>query len=107
MAPLRLARGVQNKVLEAMSMAVPVVASPQAAQGIGEVGADTLTVAEGAAATVKAVCKLLGDPAAARAMGKRAAAWVRQRFRWEAMYAVADRVLAEALTRKRPTAAAP
>jgi glycosyltransferase involved in cell wall biosynthesis len=33
-APLRLARGVQNKVLEAMSMARPVVATPQATEGI-------------------------------------------------------------------------
>lgn len=33
-APLRLARGVQNKVLEAMAMAIPVVATPQALQGI-------------------------------------------------------------------------
>ncbi|MGA7949646.1 MAG: TIGR03087 family PEP-CTERM/XrtA system glycosyltransferase [Thiobacillaceae bacterium] len=42
-APLRLARGVQNKVLEAMSMARPVVASPQATEGISaEVGLDLL-----------------------------------------------------------------
>ena len=33
-APLRIARGVQNKVLEAMAMARPVVATPQAAEGI-------------------------------------------------------------------------
>jgi sugar transferase (PEP-CTERM/EpsH1 system associated) len=33
-APLRMARGVQNKVLEAMAMARPVVASPQATAAI-------------------------------------------------------------------------
>jgi hypothetical protein len=33
-APLQIARGVQNKVLEAMAMAKPVVASPQAVAGI-------------------------------------------------------------------------
>src|SRR5262249_13933678 len=33
-APLRIARGVQNKVLEAMAMARPLVASPQAVDGI-------------------------------------------------------------------------
>ena len=32
--PLRIARGIQNKVLEAMAMAKTVVASPQAAEGI-------------------------------------------------------------------------
>lgn len=33
-APLRIARGVQNKVLEAMAMAKPVIATPQAMEGI-------------------------------------------------------------------------
>jgi hypothetical protein len=33
-APLRIARGIQNKVLEAMAMATPVVVSPQALEGI-------------------------------------------------------------------------
>lgn len=33
-APLRIARGVQNKVLEAMALARPVVASPQALEGL-------------------------------------------------------------------------
>ena len=40
-APLRIARGVQNKVLEAMAMARPVIASAQAAEGIrAEAGRD-------------------------------------------------------------------
>ena len=33
-APLRIARGIQNKVLEAMAMGRPVVASPQAFEGV-------------------------------------------------------------------------
>jgi sugar transferase (PEP-CTERM/EpsH1 system associated) len=33
-APLRIARGVQNKVLEAMASGVPVVARPEAVQGL-------------------------------------------------------------------------
>jgi hypothetical protein len=42
-APLRIARGVQNKVLEAMAMARPVVATAQAAEGIrAEAGRDFL-----------------------------------------------------------------
>ncbi|MBW8897819.1 MAG: TIGR03087 family PEP-CTERM/XrtA system glycosyltransferase, partial [Massilia sp.] len=36
-APLRIARGIQNKVLEAMAMATPVVVSPQALEGIDAV----------------------------------------------------------------------
>ena len=35
-APFRIARGVQNKVLEAMAAGVPVVARPEAVQGLGD-----------------------------------------------------------------------
>lgn len=46
-APLRMARGVQNKVLEAMAMARPVLASPQAAEGIdAKVGSELLVAAD-------------------------------------------------------------
>ncbi|MBW8328716.1 MAG: TIGR03087 family PEP-CTERM/XrtA system glycosyltransferase [Thiobacillus sp.] len=54
-APLRIARGVQNKVLEAMAMARPVVASAQAAEGIrAEAGRDFI-LAQGEAEFARAV----------------------------------------------------
>lgn len=93
-APLRLARGVQNKVLEAMSMGLPVVASPQAAQGLGAVPDGTLTVADGAAATIDGVGRWFADPAGARACGKAAAAWVREHWHWRRMYERCDALLA-------------
>lgn len=93
-APLRLARGVQNKVLEALSMGVPVVASPQAAQGLGQVPPGTLTVADGAAATIAGVRALFADPASARKVGSAAATWVRETWRWERMYERLDAILA-------------
>lgn len=92
-APLHMARGVQNKVLEAMSSALPVVASPQAAQGLGETDRDTLIVETTAEATATAILELLKDPAAARAIGQRAAEYVRAQFRWENMFAIFDRAI--------------
>ncbi|MBL9078176.1 MAG: TIGR03087 family PEP-CTERM/XrtA system glycosyltransferase [Planctomycetes bacterium] len=94
-APLRLARGVQNKVLEAMSMGLPVVASPQAAQGLGQVPAGTLTVADGEAATIAGVGALFAAPDQARSIGRAAAAWVRTEWRWERMYERLDAILAQ------------
>jgi len=94
-APLRLARGVQNKVLEAMSMALPTVASPQASQGLGNVPNDSLIVADGEAATIAGVARWFADPARARRDGQAAAKWVRDEWRWERMYERLDTILAE------------
>jgi polysaccharide biosynthesis protein PslH len=63
-APLRVARGLQNKVLEAMAMRVPVVASPAAFKGISAVAGRDLLVAAGPKAFSRAVVTLLRDPAA-------------------------------------------
>jgi sugar transferase (PEP-CTERM/EpsH1 system associated) len=63
-APLRVARGLQNKVLEAMAMRVPVVASPAAFEGISAVAGRDLLVARGPTAFSRAVVTLLRDPAA-------------------------------------------
>jgi glycosyltransferase involved in cell wall biosynthesis len=58
-APLRIARGIQNKVLEAMAMAKPVVVSPQALEGIdAEPGSDIVLAAE-ASQFAAAVVELL------------------------------------------------
>ena len=94
-APLRLARGVQNKVLEAMSMSLPTVASPQASQGLGDVPPDSLCVADGADATIEGVCRWFADPERARRDGAAAGEWVRKEWRWERMYERLDQILDE------------
>jgi sugar transferase (PEP-CTERM/EpsH1 system associated) len=64
-APLRIARGVQNKVLEAMAMARPVIASAQAAEGIrAEAGRD-FVLAQGEADFARAVVTRLQTPSPA------------------------------------------
>ena len=44
-APLRIARGVQNKVLEALAMGKPVVCTPQAAAGLSDIQAAPIKLA--------------------------------------------------------------
>ena len=86
-APLRIARGIQNKVLEAMAMARPVVASPAAYEGIeAEPGRDLL-VADGAEAQADAISGLLADPERAGAMGRAARLRMERAYRWEARLA--------------------
>ncbi len=62
-APLRVARGLQNKVLEAMAMRVPVVASPAAFEGISAVAGRDLLVAAGPDEFSRTIVTLLRDPA--------------------------------------------
>lgn len=81
-APLRIARGVQNKVLEAMAMGRPVVASPQAAEGIDAVPGEHLLVPQDIAREAEAILGLLADPARAAALGQAARRRVEARYDW-------------------------
>ncbi|MEI4508972.1 TIGR03087 family PEP-CTERM/XrtA system glycosyltransferase [Sphingopyxis sp. CCNWLW253] len=86
-APLLLARGVQNKLLEAMAMARPVVASAAAAEGIDATPGEHLLVADGAAAMADAVCSLFDDRSGAAKMGQAARARMIARYGWDARLA--------------------
>ena len=90
-APLKLARGVQNKVLEAMAMARPVVASAAAAEGIDHAG--TIRVAETAAGFAAEVIALLEAPEDAARLGESARAQVIRRYGWDARLAPLDALL--------------
>jgi len=79
-APLRIARGIQNKVLEAMAMATPVVVSPQALEGIDAEPGTELVLAEDAAGFVRAVCELRS--AQNTPMGRAARARVERQYSW-------------------------
>lgn len=81
-APLRIARGIQNKVLEALAARVPTVVSPNAFEGIeGEAGVHTL-VARTEEETAGAVEKLLGDPALTERLVREARRLVEERYAW-------------------------
>jgi sugar transferase (PEP-CTERM/EpsH1 system associated) len=60
-APLAIARGTQNKILEAMAMGVPVVTSSAAAGGVDAVAGEHLLVADSPPAQCEAIASLLVD----------------------------------------------
>jgi sugar transferase (PEP-CTERM/EpsH1 system associated) len=62
-APLNIARGTQNKILEAMSMGVPVVTSKVAAGGVDALADEHFLVATNPAEYAAAIERIAGDPA--------------------------------------------
>jgi sugar transferase (PEP-CTERM/EpsH1 system associated) len=93
LAPLEIARGVQNKVLEAMAMALPVVASTQAATGIAAVPGRDFAVGLTDAELAAAVIVLLTERAQARAMGLAARRFVETHHNWDAVLGPLARML--------------
>jgi sugar transferase (PEP-CTERM/EpsH1 system associated) len=83
-APLRLARGIQNKVLEAMAMAKPVCASPAAFEGIEAEPGRHLVVADTAEAMAESIRSLLADRGRADALGQAARRHVVHSYTWQA-----------------------
>ena len=81
-APLRIARGVQNKVLEAMSMAKVVIASPEAMEGIRLCEDSEVTIAKNAGDYIKAISSQLRSDSTAEAHVSRQC--MLERYSWDA-----------------------
>jgi len=95
-APLRLARGIQNKILEAMAMARPVVAARSCVEAIlAEPGTEIVSAAE-PEDYADAVEMLLEAPERASAMGHSGRLRVLADYTWSAHMAVLDQQLDEA-----------
>lgn len=92
-APLRIARGIQNKILEAMSMERPVVASVECASAVDAVIGEELLTAVTPREFMDAIESQLVDPAAAKAIGTAARHRVVAQYSWEAHLNGIDRYL--------------
>ena len=90
-APLRIARGVQNKVLEALAMARPVVATANAVQGIPGAAQAGVCIRDDAGALAAAVIERLAAAGETAAAGRR---FVLERYAWQTQVdAVAELLL--------------
>lgn len=94
-APLRIARGVQNKILEAMAMERAVVTTPTAADGVDGATVDhDLIAAPDERCFAEAVLGLLARPEEAASMGARARARVLADYGWPGNLARLDALVA-------------
>jgi len=105
-APLRVARGIQNKVLEAMAMAKAVLVTPQALEGIdAEVGRELLLADDAPRWISAAAAALAGPQASLAALGAAARARVLADYSWDARLAPLDHMIETPAARE--AAAAP
>ncbi len=94
--PLLLARGVQNKGLEAMAMGLPVVATPMAFQGTGAPEGEGIWVGKSPEDFAELVARLLLAPEWAAQLGRRARSFVEKNCVWENQLSRLEDLLLEA-----------
>ena len=92
-APLRVARGIQNKILEAMAMARPVVAAQSCVAAIDACVGEELVSADAAQDYVREIDALLRSPQRAAAVGQAGRARVLLGYSWDAHLSKIDRHL--------------
>ncbi len=95
-APLRIAQGTQNKVLEAMAASVPVVATSLATRGIGSPFGPHVRLEDKAESFAAAVVALMRNPSAAAAQTEAALAMIAEHHSWESSAKDLARLLTEA-----------
>jgi polysaccharide biosynthesis protein PslH len=108
-APLAIARGTQNKILEAMAMGVPVVTSRIAAGGVDAEPEQQLLVADGPDEQVAAILRLVESDGERRRLAEAGRARVLSRHSWAGSMRRLDTIVQRCLlgvsTRAAPSAA--
>ncbi|MFO0813532.1 MAG: TIGR03087 family PEP-CTERM/XrtA system glycosyltransferase [Gemmatales bacterium] len=82
-APLRIARGLQNKVLEAMAMAKPVVASPSALAGLRRDTTCPAISADSSEQWVNSLAQLFGCQDRCHSLGQQGRLYVETHYDWD------------------------
>lgn len=96
-APLAIARGTQNKILEAMAMGVPVVTSTIAANGVDAVKDEHFLVADSAENCAQSVLKVMQDPGYRRQLSSAGIARVKSRHDWSSAMTRFSEILQQAV----------
>jgi len=96
-APLRMARGVQNKVLEALAMGLPCVVSRAVWRGTVIPDGEGILATDGPEEFARHVIALLRDGTRRAEMSRSARSSAEANYRWEAQLAHLDAVIARAV----------
>ena len=91
--PIRMARGVQNKVLEALACGLPVVSTTLACEGIAVEDRNDILIADDVNKFSNAVIELLSDRDLAKRVGSSARAVAERHYDWSRVLRPMDRAL--------------
>lgn len=105
-APLNIARGTQNKILEAMAAGVPVVTSGVAARGVDAVPGEHFVIASTPDEQAQAILRILGDPAERRRIAVAGRERMLSHHAWDRSMQRLDRIIDRCLSEFRERAAA-
>jgi glycosyltransferase involved in cell wall biosynthesis len=98
-SPVVYGSGIQNKVLEAMACATPVVATSQATAALDVVSGRDLVIADDAEAFGKEILNLLEHPRRRTAIGRQGRKFVEQNHSWDAVTAQLEQIYEAELRR--------
>jgi sugar transferase (PEP-CTERM/EpsH1 system associated) len=106
-APFRLARGLQNKVLEAMAMGLPVVGTSETFKGITATAGDGIRIADDPQSFAEHVIDVLKvNPDTRRCLAKQTRSYVERNHRWDDQGQKLEKILTDVVKgRGAPTAA--
>jgi glycosyltransferase involved in cell wall biosynthesis len=103
-APLNIARGTQNKILEAMASGVPVVTSRVAAGGVDAVDGEHFLVASTPEEYAAAVLRILDDPAERQRLSRAGRARMLSHHAWDKSMLRLDGIIDRCLASQGRTA---
>ena len=98
-APLNIARGTQNKILEAMAMGVPVVSSTAAAGGIDAVAGEHFLVAENSHEYCKQLLDLMQNTHHRKRLAEAGRARVLSNHNWDSSMRRMDQIIEDCMSR--------
>jgi polysaccharide biosynthesis protein PslH len=104
--PVTVKVGIQNKILEAMALGVPVVASTQGAAGLLAAPGEDLLVGDGPDELAQHVLRLLRDPTERQRLVRSGRRYVERHHRWESAASILEDLYVSALADRRALAPA-
>lgn len=96
-APMRIGSGLQNKLLEAMSMGIPCVTTPLANDSLGATDGSEVLLGRDAGQLAAAIIRMLDNEALRQSIAEQAQKFVHTHFSWEATGQQLEAVLHNAI----------